>query len=198
MLRNLVRQNIIFKYLKIFSSRFAKYYQLKYLQILSSNILFKICKILSAQISPNTILKYSVQDLQNIISSNISPANLSQLNLIRRMKISKFQHKGIPQSSVFHQTEVYSHLRPIFWWVIFNLVISRILPFLLSVKRKFGKHLVSPTGSSAISFHLSVEAKTFQNFRVQQTIKTDGQETQLVSNWIVPDLVLQKTISPNI
>ena len=191
MLRNLERQNIIFKYLKIFSSRFAKYYQLKYLQILSSNILFKICKILSAQISPNTILKYSVQDLQNIISSNISPANLSQLNLIRRMKISKFQHKGIPQSSVFHQTGVYSHLRPIFWWVI-----SRILPFFLSVKRKFGKHLVSPTGSSAISFHLSVEAKTFQNFRVQQTIKTDGQETQLVSNWMVP--VLQKTISPNI
>ena len=50
-LQNIISSNISKYYLQIFFSRFAKYYQLKYLQILSSNILFKICKILSAQIS---------------------------------------------------------------------------------------------------------------------------------------------------
>ena len=150
-------------------------------------MLSKICKIVSVQdlqqitskISQNIVLKHYPPDLPNIISPNISPRNLSQLNLIRRedenLKVSTQRNST---SSVFHQTPrpgCNSHLRPIF------------PEFSHFCEKKVWETSGFGPASSAISFHLSLEAKTFQNFQCNKRsnatnaqIGTD-EKTQLFS-----------------
>ena len=104
-----------------------------------------------------------------ILSSNISPPNLSQLNLIRRMKISKFQHKGIPQSSVFHQTEgIFSSLSNFpnilsdnSIWSIFNFVISQIILIFAACETK----VLETSGFASCSVcHFLPPVRRSQNF----------------------------------
>ena len=150
----------------------------------------KICKILSSNILrsrrfakyyPQISLKYLVRrKICKILSSNIFAKSLSiEFNQEdENLKVSTQRNSTefcFPpdRGYILIFVRFFKYLLGNLICSIFNFVISQILPisFLLPVKRKFWKHLVSPPASSAISFHLSVEAKTFQNFLVQQTLK---------------------------